>query len=242
MVEIILFCTLGIVLMIGICPIKGKEERLHRKTDYYQMTKNPLRKIKEDKGLYGEYVLFNHLNKINEDFRIVPNIYIPSKNGITEIDLVLIHRSGLYIFENKNFKGKVTGGESERNWIQTLGHKKTSFFSPILQNKGHVISLVKHISRELGYDYIPHYSFITFPNETELDIGIIYDKFTNVVKLKDVNLMLNYLMGDKYDLCPDEIDDIYTHLISRTQVTHKEKMIHLQTVKRAIKKSQEERG
>ncbi len=40
--------------------------------------------------------------------------------GTTEIDLLLIHPKGLFVFESKNYSGWIFGNEVYQNWTQTL--------------------------------------------------------------------------------------------------------------------------
>ena len=63
------------------------------------------------KGYYGEYLLLSHLYPcIDGRSKILMNINIPINTGkSTEIDLLMIHESGLYAFEVKNYKGTIAG-------------------------------------------------------------------------------------------------------------------------------------
>lgn len=46
---------------------------------------------------------------------------MPKTNGeTTEIDLILIHETGIYVIESKNYKGWIFESEEQKNWIQTL--------------------------------------------------------------------------------------------------------------------------
>ena len=58
------------------------------------------------KGYYGEYLVFFELyKKMAGNGKILMNLNIPTENGgTTEIDLLLIHETGIYVFEIKNLK------------------------------------------------------------------------------------------------------------------------------------------
>ena len=61
------------------------------------------------KGYYGEFLVFQELypNIIGQS-KILMNLNLPTPNGKgTEIDLLLIHESGLYVFEVKHYKGTI---------------------------------------------------------------------------------------------------------------------------------------
>ena len=111
------------------------------------------------KGYYGEFLLFAELYKnISGNFKILMNLEIPSEGGsTTEIDLLLIHETGLYVFEAKHYKGTIRGNVEDLEWRQTFkvaADKK--FPSPALQNRWHIEQL-----RKLVPD-LPIHSFIVF--------------------------------------------------------------------------------
>lgn len=120
------------------------------------------------KGYYGEYLIFSELyNNIPGNCKILMNIEIPSVGGkTTEIDLLLIHETGLYVFEAKHYKGSIKGKIDEQRWTQYFRTSDNhSFNNPILQNRWHIEQL-----RKL-FPLLPIQSFIVFTNpECELHI------------------------------------------------------------------------
>lgn len=126
-----------------------------RKTTYHKITHNSYRKIQKDKGAHGEYQIYRNLASYERDgARFLFNCYLPWRSGeTTEIDALMIHHSGIYVFESKNYGGVIAGKEADRYWTQTLpakGHSTTqnSFFNPILQNRSHISCLKELLSRE----------------------------------------------------------------------------------------------
>ena len=59
------------------------------------------------KGYYGEFLVFTELYKnIKGNCKILMNLEVPTDNGkTTEIDLIMIHENGIYVFEIKHYKG-----------------------------------------------------------------------------------------------------------------------------------------
>jgi len=66
-------------------------------------------------------------------YRRVHNIILPSKNGTTQIDHLLVSPYGLFIVETKNKKGWIFGSENEPKWTQTLFKEKYTFQNPLHQ-------------------------------------------------------------------------------------------------------------
>ena len=47
----------------------------------------------------------------------------------------------MYVVESKNYSGNIYGDGKRREWLQYAGKKKYKFYSPILQNQGHIHAL-----------------------------------------------------------------------------------------------------
>ena len=60
-------------------------------------------------GYFGEGITFMELEKIPLYSKILPNLYIPTEDGTTEIDLVYVTTSGVYVIESKNYSGWIYG-------------------------------------------------------------------------------------------------------------------------------------
>ena len=137
-------------------------EREFEESEYYKQTNNSLQKIMSDKGKMGEYLTYSDLTFVTGYKKFILNAYIPTKNGeTTEIDIIMIHETGLYIFESKNFSGWIYGTDTENEWVQTLpngrGIQKNYFYNPIIQNRQHMKWLGHYLN-----DILPMFSFVVF--------------------------------------------------------------------------------
>ena len=104
----------------------------------------------KDKGSSGERIIQLMLIqklKIPES-QIFRNLYIPKPNGETsEIDILVLSKKGIFVFECKNYNGNIYGDGRRRKWIQYLGQTKSYFLNPFLQNDGHIQSLKLHLAK-----------------------------------------------------------------------------------------------
>ena len=83
-------------------------------------------------------------------FRIMRNLYIPIWGGTSEIDAILLHESGIYVFESKNVTGNVFGKMEYKKWLLYHNSEEPQrFLNPILQNSGHIKSLCKFLDIDL---------------------------------------------------------------------------------------------
>lgn len=98
---------------------------------------------KERKGSQGERESFKILARLPYEQRILTNLYLPKKDGsTTEIDLVMINETGIYVVESKNYSGWIFGDDREKYWTQTMPNgKKQKFYNPVWQNESHIKAL-----------------------------------------------------------------------------------------------------
>ena len=208
----------------------------YRKTDYYKQTHISLLSLRSDKGRYGEYLIYKNLMNLSGNKRFLFNCYIPKSDGsTTEIDVVLLHDSGIYVFESKNYGGKILGAEDTEQWTQVLPAgrwrtQKTHFFNPIIQNKTHIKWLQKYIKQ----DNIPIYSFVVFSDrcrlkKVKLTTGAHY--VVNRCSVASAVAANSSVFGQR--LAVDEMNCIYNDLYPLTQLTEKQKRAHIKQVKKA---------
>ncbi|GAL15101.1 hypothetical protein JCM19233_6117 [Vibrio astriarenae] len=61
------------------------------------------------------------------------NLILPSHNGTTQIDHLIISKYGLFIVETKNIKGWIFGHKDSAKWTLSLYRNKYSFQNPLRQ-------------------------------------------------------------------------------------------------------------
>ena len=102
----------------------------------------------KDKGSSGERIIYRALvDDIHvPENQILRNVYVPTADGKTsEIDLLVVSKKGLLVFECKNYSGNIYGNANRNKWIQYLGKKKSYFYNPFMQNRSHVKHLKKYL-------------------------------------------------------------------------------------------------
>ena len=128
------------------------------------------------KGYYGEYKVFVKLcGNISDRAKIMMNLVIPNEDHRTELDMVIIHETGLYVFEVKHYKGNVYGKTDDYTWTQYFKTRENeTFLNPIKQNEYHKQALTRM------FPEIPIYSFIVFTNP-ECKITLDGDDAKNMI-------------------------------------------------------------
>lgn len=103
-----------------------------------------------DSGNAGEYLCayaieHSGLSPATHPYR---NLVVPtgprSKLETTEIDVVMLHPTGIYVIESKNYSGWVFGRADQCNWTVCLNRNtKERVPNPIRQNEGHIAALMR---------------------------------------------------------------------------------------------------
>lgn len=61
------------------------------------------------------------ISKFTAENLCIANCYIPKTDGTTaEIDIIMVHPTGVYVFESKNYSGYIFGSLNQKMWTQTL--------------------------------------------------------------------------------------------------------------------------
>lgn len=203
---------------------------------YYKITGNSFFQTIFDTGKHGEYLTYKKLKEYEADGgKFLFNCYLPKEDGkTTEIDVLLIHSTGIFVIESKNYSGWIYGRESDKTWTQTLltGNRKVHkehFYNPIMQNSTHVKWL-----REIVGTNIPIYSVIAFSERCTLKDIPVESSDIVVINRQDISQSVKY-MGNRsiQALSKMDISRIEEMLYPYTQTTEYEKQQHIDNIKTA---------
>lgn len=162
-----------------------------------------------------------------KDYFIFNNLTIPATlNGSSQIDHLVISKFGIFVIENKDYKGWIFGGKDEDNWTQSLpgGTKKFQFQNPIRQNWSHIAALqdlLPFISKESFESIIV---FMFYPNlKTPIIENVVHSveltkyiqKFTqNRLSEENIHTIIGKLsyMCQTVDISPSQhIENLKSH-------------------------------
>ena len=171
--------------------------------------------------------------------RALKSLYIPYGDGskrLSEIDNIVIAETGVYVFECKNYSGTILGKKDERNWtvVYDSGEMR-QFYSPILQNKGHIRS----ISDLLGIPREMFASVIVFSGHTNLN-GVKYPEENTYVFCIDTLAaeLRKKTASAKKVLSAKEVDEIYGWILPYTETSFADRVKHLNYVEKLAEKEE----
>jgi restriction system protein len=106
------------------------------------------------KGVFGEF-LVNLAAKLFLDkniYTLFKNVTLPTEDGSTQIDHVIVSQYGVFVIETKNMKGWIFGSPHLKTWTQKVYRHTTKFQNPLHQNYKHTQKL--QAALELGPDKV----------------------------------------------------------------------------------------
>jgi len=178
------------------------------------------------KGLLGE-MLVNFAVNVRLDkqiYHLIKNVTLPTEDGTTQIDHIVVSEFGIFVIETKNMKGWIFGDEKQKIWTQKIYKHTSKFQNPLHQNYKHV----KTIESALGIDHSKIFSVIVFVGDstfkTEMPENVTYaGGFIDYIKSKTDKIIPH-----------NEVNKIVSAIesgrLSRTLKTHKEHVKHVQNI------------
>ena len=175
-------------------------------------------------GKQGEKIVEKEIKIMNffsREGKIIKNVYVPNKSGrTTEIDIIFITRSGVFVLEVKNYIGYIFGDEHREQWVKTvykgknwIGMNKTEkqyFYNPIWQNKNHIRYLKNYLDENIQF-----FSGIVFSGDCEIKDINIYSVETFVCHKDDlIKVVKKVIKAYPKVLSNKDIDDLYSKLKS----------------------------
>jgi hypothetical protein len=159
---------------------------------------------------------------------IFHDLYLKKANGeFSQIDLVVAAKSGIIVFEVKDYSGWIFGNGQHREWTQVLayGQEKYRFYNPIIQNNRHITEIRKKLKQ---FENIPFYSVVLFYGDCVLkDISFVPDgtflvKSARVFEVLDIIMSQNKLAPytDKFEVVRVLKEAVHNGNIKAIQTQH----------------------
>lgn len=214
----------------------------YKDSHYYQITHNSYLKVLFNNGVRGEYEIYKKLKRYQKNgAKLLYNCYLPKNtNETTEIDVLMIHKKGIFVIESKNYSGWIFGNEDSYQWTQTLprGNKlqKEHFYNPIKQNSTHI----KWLKSLLGLPDNYFYSFITFSERCTLKDVNYHSRHVEVFnRYRLIDFVEEVVSSNNDVLTQSQIDSIEKKVYPYTQITKQEKLEHINRIKNESNKIDE---
>lgn len=94
------------------------------------------------KGVFGEFLVNRLLSKLPEsDYTLIKDVTLPTSDGTTQVDHIVVSKYGIFVAETKNMKGWIFGSARQKQWTQKLYRHSSKFQNPLHQNYKHIKAL-----------------------------------------------------------------------------------------------------
>ena len=103
-------------------------------------------------------------NFTGTSYHLLNNITLPFDGGTTQIDHVLVSKSGIFVVESKHYSGWIFANPSWPTWTQVIFKQKYKFQNPLRQNYKHI----KAIQQVLDFVPFEHiHSLVAFTGDAK---------------------------------------------------------------------------
>ena len=178
------------------------------------------------KGIIGEFLVNTATKlKLNKDeYHLIKNVTLPTEDGTTQIDHIIVSEYGIFVVETKNMKGWIFGDEKQKFWTQKIYKHTNKFQNPLHQNYKHI----KTIQDALNIDQDKIFSVIVFIGDSRFKTkmpenvkhGIGYIDYIKAKKQKIISK----------DEASKIISQIESGRLSRSFKTHKDHIKHVKNI------------
>ena len=101
-------------------------------------------------GIRGEAATAGIVSALPDGFVGFQNVVVTFEGQKSEMDMVVVGPTGVYIIETKNHNGTIYGGYADRNWIQhKVGRRGSPYqneiYSPVKQVGTHIYRLANYL-------------------------------------------------------------------------------------------------
>jgi hypothetical protein len=116
------------------------------------------------KGWIGEGIvnLCARLFLDKKAYHLIRNVTLPTADGTTQIDHIIVSPFGVFVVETKNMKGWIFGSPRQRQWTQKIYRHSQKFQNPLHQNYKHV----KTLQALLGLSDYQMHSIVVFVGDS----------------------------------------------------------------------------
>jgi len=180
------------------------------------------------KGVVGEWFVNRLLLRYfrEPEYVLFKDVLLPTDDGTTQLDHILLSPYGLFVIETKNMKGWIFGSEKQAKWTQQIYNHKSSFQNPLRQNYKHtqVLQALLGLDNECVHSLVVFVGDSTFKTKMPINVIRAFGMKTFIKSFNSRVLSEQELQGIKQQLLKGKLDN-----------TFKNKRAHVRNVKRIVK-------
>lgn len=142
------------------------------------------------KGMLGEWYVNQKLRRALDcqQYQLFKNVTLPTPDGTTQIDHILLSPFGVFVIETKNMQGWIFGSERQAKWTQQIYKHKSSFQNPLRQNYKHTETLrdLLTLPPEVVHSVVIFTSRAKLKTEMPTNVGYVNDAINFILSHQQV--------------------------------------------------------
>lgn len=178
------------------------------------------------KGVLGEFIVNVFAKwKLDKDvYLLIKNVTLPTEDGTTQIDHIIVSIYGVFVVETKNIKGWIFGSPNQKMWTQKIYKHSNKFQNPLHQNYKHT----KTLQTLLALEDNQLHSVIVFIGDSEFKTPIPDNVTYGMGYIRYIQSKTEAVIS------PEQVNEI-TQIIeegrlARTFKNHREHVKHVQSI------------
>lgn len=167
-------------------------------------------------GEVGEFATAQLIRQLPEEYFGFQNIRVTYQGNTSELDMVVVGRTGVFIIETKNHNGLIQGSFDQHQWIQYKtgrqgGQYSKEFYNPVKQVGTHTYRLA-HYLRDRGCNvHVDSMVFFTNPMASVQVYGTP-GKIPVYAGQQGAELIFRQILSGNANLTPNQVQQICTLL------------------------------
>lgn len=169
-------------------------------------------------------------------YKILRNVYVPIHGKYSETDVLLLHETGVYVFESKNLSGSIYGDNDHSQWQRYKANGEKDFIpNPIKQNDGHINALCSFLKQN-KYQFRA-FSMIVFGTKANLKYVPEDKSLVTIHEVYNLEMdLVKKMKSEKNFYSAETIDSWCNKLLPYTQLGEEEKQSHKKRLTQRFKR------
>lgn len=178
------------------------------------------------KGVMGEFIINVFAKwKLDKDvYHLIKNVTLPTEDGTTQIDHIIVSVYGVFVVETKNLRGWIFGSPNQRTWTQKIYKHTNKFQNPLHQNYKHT----KTLQALLGLEENQIHSMIVFIGDSEFKTPMPDNVTFGMGYIRHIKAKTQPVLSPRQVI--EITQTIETGRLARTLKNHRDHVKHVQNI------------
>ncbi|MEP4546692.1 MAG: NERD domain-containing protein [Saccharospirillum sp.] len=177
------------------------------------------------KGKAGEGAVAYLLSRLpKDDYVTLNDVTIPTQDGTTQVDHIVVSIYGVFVVETKNMKGWIFGSVNQRQWTQKIYRHSSKFQNPLHQNYKHV----KVLESSLGLPPEITHSLVLFVGDSTFKTQMPSNVTTARAGVRFIQSFETKVLD--HDQVTDLVTNISNLRLQKSRATNKAHIRHIESI------------